>query len=696
MATPLSDPAAGPRALRARVLRHFIAALDVRNTLFGDANFGWNYENVHSNRALGILASAEDQSPRRAGENVVILYEMADSLVARGAKCNNKTSKTRRVCLGSASFGLLKAVGDANTPAAEVRAAAQAAADAGVNLDEIDDGIGHILAQAATSGHAAAVSILLTFGADPDGRLADERGVLHLVGWNSNATAPLQLRILRHFIGGLEVAGKTGSFDGWNSDPAGEDYGRPLDALQDRGAGIQEDLAAKREIQALLYERGAECEIPGNKTFCQIPEVSLPVAIPAATGDALTVTVRDFGGTSFDLSLPDADAIATLNARGWGMERLDGPPPRVVLSRTQERQDGDDLPPVTVTMLNGARAVRHINLIPLSGAASLVVTVVGGGSAAIFAGGEPLESGSVPTDANIKIIATPNNGAYHVSGWSGPCAAAPKGVDGGERECEFTFSRENSRVTVTFSPGRLPRYVSFNGHIPSSRSSFMGTGKSELQYYCELFGGTVISFTYLGATKPVCRMFGASNSDTCDAPGSSAGFTLFRNCSNNHFIRIRNCNQEGKTAISPSACGDVCDAAAGLVARGIRCVPVGDQCAASPAPACDANAVCRDPDVTVADDPVSDLCACNAGFNRDGLTCRSPAASAALLAETRKPRGAASAAAVAGRLSNAADPGHCRPERGFGAVVGGAQRTRGDCQRAGDRRGGCQRDRPEL
>ena len=38
----MSDPAAGPRSLRASVLYHFSGALDVRNARSGDAGFDWN------------------------------------------------------------------------------------------------------------------------------------------------------------------------------------------------------------------------------------------------------------------------------------------------------------------------------------------------------------------------------------------------------------------------------------------------------------------------------------------------------------------------------------------------------------------------------------------------------------------------------------------------------------------------------
>ena len=68
LATPLSDPAAGPRALRASVLRHFIGGLDVRNTLFGRVDFDWNREDSRRNRALDLLANGDEQTDAGRGE----------------------------------------------------------------------------------------------------------------------------------------------------------------------------------------------------------------------------------------------------------------------------------------------------------------------------------------------------------------------------------------------------------------------------------------------------------------------------------------------------------------------------------------------------------------------------------------------------------------------------------------------------
>ena len=101
LATPLTDPAAGPRSLRASVLYRFGDALGARN-----ADFDWNRENGNGDRALDILALAEDESPRPAGENVSVIYEMADYMLARGAACGSTEDKARRrVCVGACTSG---------------------------------------------------------------------------------------------------------------------------------------------------------------------------------------------------------------------------------------------------------------------------------------------------------------------------------------------------------------------------------------------------------------------------------------------------------------------------------------------------------------------------------------------------------------------------------------------------------------
>ena len=635
MATPMSDPAAGPRSLRASVLYHFSGALDVRNARSGDAGFDWNKQDANKFRALDILVNATANNKRNLeGENVTVIYEMAEHMIRKGAECGYRTSnKLREVCIGRLGFSLAEAVKDPNASADEVRLAAQAMVASGISINVA--GNAGILAVAAESGHAAAVSVLLTFGVKPDGRGSNNRGVLHFVGQNSGVSAPTQLQILRHFIGGLEVAGKTDSFNGWNAESG---VGRPLDALQNHPPTFTEGLAAYREIQALLYERGARCEEPADKTYCQIPaETALIPAFPPDTVDfVLTVTARDFGGTFFDLQLPDAVAVATMSLRGWRMDRVYGPPWRAVLSRTRALRSGDDFPTAAaVTMLNGGQAVRRINIASQSGGAPFIVTVIGQGSVSIAANGAPIQNGgTILRHHHVEIVATPDSAAYHVSDWSGPCATARKGADGGERTCELIFNGEDNRVTVTFSPGRLGRYVPATGYIPDGPNLFKDTGKTALTYFCQLFDGYTEDRKGVqgsGAVKRVCQTFGGGVPSRCDSPGTVAGFHNRPDCGSSYFRQIRKCNAQNKPATyiattnphsADGTCGTACDAAAGMVARGKRCESVSDQCAASPAPACHADAACADPDV-FADDADAELCTCNRGFHGDGLSCRS-------------------------------------------------------------------------
>ena len=658
MATHLNDPAAGPRSLRASVLYHFSGALDVRNARSGDADFDWNQQDQNGSRALDILvkATAADKLALE-GENLTVIHEMAEHLRGEGARCGYRTSNNvREVCLGSAGLPLARALVDAvkdpNTSADEVRAAAQAVLAFGANPDDIRDGSGHILAAAAQRGHAAAVSVLLTFGVNPDGRIPGGRGVLHLVGRNSASSAPLQLRILRHFLGGLEAAGKADSFNGWNAHVANVG-GRPLDALQAWGSA-QEELAAKREIQALLYERGARCGSAGSKTYCQLPAetVLIPANLPD-TGPVLTVTTRDFGGASFDLRLPDADVTATLGARGWRMDYFYGPPRRVVLSRTGALSSGDGLPTVAITMLNGKQAVRQINIVGQSGFFPFSVTIVGFGSVSIMADGKPVQNGGgVLPNQYVEIVATPDTPAYHVSGWSGPCAVAPKGADGGERTCELIFNGEDNRVTVTFSPGRLAPHLPASGNVPDHRwGLFKDTGTNALDYFCGLFDAPSV----VSHSVDLCDVFGSDNPNRCEGtgPGYSFGSNVIGKCGSTHFRHIRNCNAENKPAASRNSCGEACNAAAGMVARGRSCQEIGDQCAAPPA--CAARAVCSDPDVARTNTP-AELCACTGGLAGDGLTCGEEFASPKLVAEVQKPPGAASVSAVRTLLGLLASP----------------------------------------
>ena len=89
LATPLSGPAAGPRALRASVLYYFGGGLDV----VGNTTFDWNQKNQSGYRALDLLAMA--------GESAAVTYEMATYLLRRGAQCGDRTADhSHQVCTG--------------------------------------------------------------------------------------------------------------------------------------------------------------------------------------------------------------------------------------------------------------------------------------------------------------------------------------------------------------------------------------------------------------------------------------------------------------------------------------------------------------------------------------------------------------------------------------------------------------------
>ena len=98
LATPLSGPAAGPRALRASVLYYFGGGLDVA----GNMTFDWNQQNRSGYRALDLLASATTaENLALAGESAAVTYEMATYLLRRGAQCGDRTADhSHQVCTG--------------------------------------------------------------------------------------------------------------------------------------------------------------------------------------------------------------------------------------------------------------------------------------------------------------------------------------------------------------------------------------------------------------------------------------------------------------------------------------------------------------------------------------------------------------------------------------------------------------------
>ena len=277
-AAPLSDPAAGPRALRASVLYYFGGGLDVRNAAFGDADFDWNREDGNGRRLLDLLALAEDANPRPAGEDADIIHAMADYALVRNANCGGATAvRTRRVCAGASRIANARA-----SLVAEVNKA-PGAADTAVVLALLDEEGAHpniedssrrpLLILAARNGHAEIVSALVVAGADVNAvdPVFRNFGAVHhaaapLSGANfGGAAGPRALRasVLYHFGGGLDVrnaASGDAAFD-WNrADASGF---RPLDLLVYSSGRVAEvaDRPLLQDMADYLTARGGECGV---------------------------------------------------------------------------------------------------------------------------------------------------------------------------------------------------------------------------------------------------------------------------------------------------------------------------------------------------------------------------------------------------------------------------------------------------
>ena len=291
-ASTLSVPAVIPRGLRASVLYHFGGGLEVRNAASGGAKFNWNREDAGGNRALDLLADAEDLSPRPAGEDVSVIYQMADYMLLRGANCGGKTAdKTRRVCAGSARI-----MGARTSLLDEVKKPFGAAnvsvvldlLDSGDVFPDIADSEGTpILIVAATLGHAEIVSVLITAGANPEARLRSSicggssigRAVPHVTAQNNfgsslHYTWGTALNVLRHFA---DAVNQVGAPYDWNSNgvaPNCFNASRAIDYLRFRydnsGASLpeEESIDAKRaaigRMADILIFNGSSCEREAN------------------------------------------------------------------------------------------------------------------------------------------------------------------------------------------------------------------------------------------------------------------------------------------------------------------------------------------------------------------------------------------------------------------------------------------------
>ena len=250
--TPQEGGGELPRADRLNVLRHFGDAVKVRGTLFD-----WNDPDMNNHHFVRLLEFSENNEPPASDP---LLQEMADYALTRGMHCGhiskaNASSRYGKYCagtLGAAMAAVVNASGGAMT--VSIVAAAVSLTEAGFPLLAAGDPVwGGIVERAAFNGNAAAVSILVTFGGDAEVP-AGVRGVPHQAARTSQWNPAGALNVLRHFIGGLSVAGKLSSYGSWSRN---SDLGAPLEMMNTYSTSQNETHQAQyAEMHSLLYEQG--------------------------------------------------------------------------------------------------------------------------------------------------------------------------------------------------------------------------------------------------------------------------------------------------------------------------------------------------------------------------------------------------------------------------------------------------------
>ena len=356
-----------PRAERWNVLRHFGDALAVRG-----AAFDWNVADRNNAHATDLLQAAENHEPP---ESDPILLQMADYMLGRGMHCGHETTNAARYakyCVGKLGKALADLVntddGVTLYSGEEVRMAAQAMVDAGISLAVagVPDR-GHLVGVAAFTGQGHALSVLLTFGMDPDGRAVANRNVLAHVGraaGNSSRDPVKSLRVLQSFVGGLEAAGKltgAGAYDGWNATNIGFPNTRPLDNFQTYASNNEGFDAEKDATHELFYENGARCASPGTKKYCQIPTQEITKST-RGVGPVLVLALARLGFRGLSSSVS-----TNLTMNGWTVTVDTGASPhQFILSRYRAHETGDAAAIFTVTMTSGHTANPDARVVAVS------------------------------------------------------------------------------------------------------------------------------------------------------------------------------------------------------------------------------------------------------------------------------------------------------------------------------------------
>ena len=354
--TPQEGGGELPRADRLNVLRHFGDAVAVRGTLFD-----WNDPDKNNNHFVRLLELSEINEP---AESDPILQEMADYALTRGMHCGhiskaNESARYGKYCagtLGAAMAAVVNASDGAMT--ASIVAAAVSLTEAGFPLLAAGDPVwGGIVERAAFKGNAAAVSILVTFGGDAEVP-AGVRGVPHQAARTSQWNPEGALNVLRHFIGGLSVAGKLSSYGSWSRN---SDLGAPLEIMNAYSTRTDaEALGYYAEMHSLLYEQGSRCDSDTAK-YCEIPADDFVKSDIDSAGAVFTMTARANAGFH---SPPVPESVRdNLERNGWTyLLNAGAAPAELTLFRIYAPTNADEpVLSLTITLTSSAgAAVRHL------------------------------------------------------------------------------------------------------------------------------------------------------------------------------------------------------------------------------------------------------------------------------------------------------------------------------------------------
>ena len=460
-----------PRTKKRDVVRHFGDAISVRATLFD-----WNALDDNDDRMLDLLLAAAQRDG--ADADPALIGETADYALARDGRCASaaRNDRAHLACAGTLGRALASIVIRESPPpsALEIRNAAQAMVDAGISVSVAYSTNGAPVASAGSRRLPEVVSILITFGADPKGVAADTRNVLHYIGRNVDVNPAELVTLLHHFIGGLSVAGKLETFNGWNIT---SNVRTPLVALANFARLRDDAFAPEREIHSLMYEQGARCIFQpndGNKQiYCDVPfEPIEPLSAPAV-GDGFTVTARGIAGEYFtNPPVQDAAARTALTTSGWTVSLNSGAAPDEVVVSRATISAPTDLPVLFTLILiapdfvsNAAEEIRHYRITPRP----LVEYAVDGPGGALTAN---VASGArAPSGSTITFTATPTVNFY-VSEWRGidncPTGGSEAKGAAGEIECARTIEADIS-VAVVFA-----RDCSTENRLPGAQPHLCG------------------------------------------------------------------------------------------------------------------------------------------------------------------------------------------------------------------------------